>query len=123
MIQIDKASNVQSIYCTPREKLTSAPAFYYFKFTSRQTKQVVQFTAVDISTTQRFQKFVIDAAVKFANQKEGFWTYQIKAATINNNLDPGGVVLEEGLAYIRTAATPFNGIYNDQSNQVKNYSK
>lgn len=105
------------------ELLTTAPAFYYFRFTSRQTNQVVQFTVADISPTQRYQKFIIDASVKFANQKEGTWSYEIKPTANNNNTDPGGVACESGIAYISTAAQPLNAIYDEQNNAIRAYTK
>lgn len=123
MINIYLNNNAQAIFATPLEKLNSAPLFYYFKFKSRQTGNIVEFTAVDISNSPRYQKFIIDPSVLFAGQREGFWNYEIKAAINNNNTDPGGVVCESGLAYIRTAADYINGIYNEQNNEVKTYSK
>lgn len=123
MIQLNKDNNAEYIICTPLELLSSVPAYYYFKFVSRQTNAVVQFTAQDLSTTQRYQKFLIDTASKFATQKEGLWKYIIKPASSNNNLEPNTDICESGLMYLVSDDTFEPTKYEDQANTIKAYSK
>jgi hypothetical protein len=123
MILLNLDSNADAVYCTPLEKLGAVPLFYYFKFVSRQTKNVVEFTAADISSTTRYQKFVVDTLSEFANQKEGLWTYYIKPTNTNNGIEPNTDICESGLMYLNSndAFTPT--IYEDQNNTYKTYAK
>jgi hypothetical protein len=123
MIQLNLNNNSDIIICTPLELLTNEPAYYYFEFTSRQTKNVIKVTLTDISNTNRYQKFIIDTESIFVNQKEGLWKYIIKPASLNNNTDPNTAICEEGLMYLVSNNTFEPTKYDDQSNQVKAYTK
>jgi hypothetical protein len=121
MITLTKGNTTETIYCTPLELLTSAPNYYYFKFTNRLTKQVVSAWLSNVSTTDRFQRFTIQTNSLFSSYDEGFWTYTIQPST-TNNLVPTTAICESGLMYLKpnNSFTPTK--YDDQSTTFKTYS-
>jgi hypothetical protein len=107
------------IYCTPDENSDVAISFYYFKFVNRVTKDIVEMWLQNISTTERFQKFVITTDDFFNDKDGGMWTYTIQAS--NNNVVPTSDILETGYMYLHTEITePVK--YNEQSNTFKTYN-
>lgn len=123
MILLNLNSTTNLVYCTPLEKLSVVPSYYYFRFESRQTKSVVQFTIADTSNSKRFQKFIVNAVQLFANQKEGFWNYIIKPTSQNNGIDPNTDICETGMMYLSSNNIFTPTKYEDQNNTYKTYSK
>lgn len=120
MIILTKGNNSTEIYVTPAENTTEVFIYFYFKFTNRITKSIVETYYEDTSTLNRYQKFDIDAAI-FENEDTGFWTYEIRGYDYDTG-EPVGDVLESGFMYLNPAQT-FEPIkYDEQSNSFLTYN-
>lgn len=120
MINLYLGNNNNEIFVTADENKTAEIDFYYFKFVNRITKDEVEMWLQNISTTERYQKFVIDVDDYFLNLNVGFWTYTIQSA--ENNIVPTSAILESGLMCLHNATTFEPTNYNEQINTFKTYN-
>lgn len=119
MINLYIGNNNNEILVTPDENSDAAISFYYFKFVNRITLDEVDMWLQNESTTERYQKFIIDVDNYFIDFDGGLWTYTIQAA--EENVIPNTDILESGLMYLHTnIIAPVN--YNEQSNSFKTYN-
>lgn len=121
MIVLNKGENAEIIYCTPLESATSIPAYYYFKFTNRITKDVISVFLTDTSVLKRYQKFTIDTDTLFSTFDTGFWSYTIQGSSVNTGT-PTSPVLEMGYMYLNEATEFTPTKYDEQDNTFKTYN-
>jgi hypothetical protein len=126
MIKLTKGQEVEYIYCTPMDNLTSIPAWVYFKFVHRMTGEVVEFWGDSIgqSTTNRYAKYGIDTSVYFADSTEGMWTYTIQETSDEEVVPTIGQypILESGYLYLYPASTFEPTKYEGQDNSFIAYN-
>jgi hypothetical protein len=124
MITLTKGQEVEYIYCTPMDYLTSIPLWLYFKFVHRVTEEVVEYwgDSIGASTTNRYAKYGINTAVYFADSTEGMWTYTIQETTEEELVPPASnTILESGYLYLYPAATFEPTKYEGQDNSFIAY--
>ena len=103
MLYFNQADTAANIIVTLNEKRTITDnVFYLFVFThvtTRQTVTVIYSQGDDESSYQdRYNKFTIDVAEKFAGKARGFWEYRVYKQTSSTNTVPAnaGDLLEVG---------------------------
>lgn len=99
MLLVNKGQS-KNWYVTLTEKVTlSAPYYFIFSFTHRQTNDVVNVLLTDISSyTDRFNKFSITEGTTFTLDS-GDYYYKIYAQTSSSNTDPDSAneLVEQGI--------------------------
>ena len=113
--------NTDQCYVTPLEKSSLNFVNYKVIFTNRTTQDIVEFWFADISTTRRYQKFLIDVDNYFNNLDEGFWTYQIYGV-ITLGGTPNSPLLESGLMYLKPSTIYQPTKYEQQDASFKTYN-
>lgn len=119
MINLTKG-NTESIIVTPLENSATTYSIFYFKFTSRITQDEVECWLTNTSTTERYQQFSLVVNSKFANEVEGFYTYEIYGAI--NGSTYVNVLLETGYMHLHPTTNFEPTTYNDQINTFKVYN-
>jgi len=120
MINLYRSTNTE-IFCTPLENTDSDYSIFYFKFTSRLTQNIVECWLVNLSLSARYQQFEILVNDYFANEEDGFYTYEIKGAD-DYDVVPTGYVLESGYMNLHPASNFVPEYYNEQVNNFKTYN-
>jgi hypothetical protein len=115
------------IYCTPYENADGVIwDFFILRFTNRTTQSVVEILEVeDVSTTLRYQKFLIDVApfnssTLFEDEINGFWSYEIYGSI--GGITPNTPALETGYMLLKNSTNFEPMEYNEQSNTFKAYN-
>jgi hypothetical protein len=120
MITLRKGQEIEYMYCTPMDYLTSIPTWVYFKFVHRMTGEVVEFwtDALGESLTNRYAKYPIDTSFYFADSTEGMWTYTLQQAPEEEVVPTIGQypILESGYLYLYPADTFEPTKYEGQDN-------
>ena len=120
MLHITKGDTTNLIF-TGFELATLANPYYLMIFTSA-TEEVVKFVGTNISTTNRFQKIVVQS-INFQTAEAGTWRYRIREQASSSNLNEAlsGKIVEEGFMMLENSST-FNVVeYSQQDNQFKTY--
>ncbi len=110
MVVLNQGSTNDNIYVTLTEKVTLTTPFYLFQFTNVTTKQVVTFTKAttdDLSfAITRFNQFLIDTSVVFADTATGQWQYVVYEAPAIDTVSTTGLeILEQGKMFLVAAET------------------
>lgn len=125
MIIINKDNNEQSIICTLTEKTTITQAFYLFVFDSvvigRTYKFIKSVNDDESIYPNRYNEFIIDASVIFANAPLGQYQYKVYQQDNGTNEDIAGLpIVEQGKAILKETETPvYSGL--DVETQYKGY--
>ena len=126
MIKLTKGQELEYIYCTPMDNLTSVPDIVYFKFVHRVTGEIVEKwdNGLGESTTDRYAKYALDTSILFADSTEGMWTYTLQEAAEEEVVPPVGQypILESGYLYLYPASTFEPTKYEGQDNSFIAYN-
>ena len=114
-----KKNEINNFYLTLSENETAASGFYYFIFTNRATKKVIENFYENISDKENYQKFQIDGT-NYENENSGFYTYEVFAS--NDEGEKLGEILEAGYLMLEEESvfSPMN--YTEQNNLFKTYN-
>ena len=118
MIVITK-NETNEFYLTLSENEAAASGFYYFIFTNRATKKVIEQFYENTSNKTNYQKFEIDGE-DYNDEDSGFYTYEVYAS--NDEGEKLGEVLEAGYLNLQeqNVFSPTN--YSEQNNLFKTYN-
>jgi hypothetical protein len=117
MINLTQGQTVTSIIFTGTEQCVLTVPSFYFIFTSRQTKDVVEFLAVNISSyTTRYDEVQVNVSSYFDDKKCGIWSYKIYEYDTDNTEQLG--LVEEGFMKLHPATEFSPTKYTGQSNIV-----
>jgi hypothetical protein len=120
MIVLTKGYQDESIRFTSKINL-GGNNFYYFKFTNRTTLDEVDcWIEPEGTATDRYELCLIDTLNLFADYPEGFWTYEIYPATVDEL--PTEPMLESGLMYLYPQTEYAPTKYDEQNNTFKVYN-
>lgn len=126
MIKLTKDQELEYIYCTPMDYLTSLPIWVYFKFVHRMTGEVVQYwsDSLGASNTNRYAKYGVDPSQLFADSTEGMWTYTLQETSEEEVVPSVGQypILESGYLYLYPASTFEPTKYEGQDNTFIAYN-
>jgi hypothetical protein len=120
MITLTKGYSDQEIRFSNKVDLTGNN-YYYFKFINRTTlDEVDTWIEPEGTDTYRYELCLIDTLALFADYPEGFWTYEIYPATVDEL--PTEPMIESGLMYLypQTEFTPTK--YDEQNNTFVVYN-
>lgn len=120
MLHITKGDSSNIIF-TGYELATLTNPKYLFIFTSA-TEDVVKFVGTNISTTNRFQKVLVQS-ISFQTAEAGTWRYRIREQASSSNTDEAlsGNIVEEGLMYLAESSNFEPTVYSEQDNQFITY--
>lgn len=116
---------------TLSEKTTVSNATYLFEFKDNQSKVLIYFIAIDISSFKdRFNKFLIAEKTNPNNLigeveliNDGQYAYAIREQASTTNLDPllSGAIVETGKVQVKTDSQIIP-TYEPDSNLIKVYN-
>jgi len=94
VIVLNKSNTSESIIVTLREKAVIAAPFYLFLFENISTKDQVKVifdNADNQSPFSRYDEFIINTSVVFANKTKGQWNYFVYEQESSTNEDTEGL--------------------------------